>query len=257
MGKRRKKEWFDDEALWEAIFPFLFSEQRFAETPQQVEKALALTKPVGKAVLDLCCGPGRCSVALAEREFQVTAVDKSKHLLNKARAKARAAGVKVEWVHKDMRDFVRAGAFDLVLNMFTSFGYFEDKKEDMDVLRHILNSLRPGGVCLIEGMGKEILAKAFQPTGCQVLADETKLIERREVFDDWTRVRNEWILIRDGKTQSFTFCLTIYSGQELKDRMEAAGFRNVKLYGSLDGEPYGPEAKRLIAVGTKSDVTIR
>lgn len=64
----------------------------------------------------------------------------------------------------DMRDFVRADAFDLVLSMFTSFGYFDDKNEDLQVLRHISNSLRSGGVCLIEVMGKECLARIYQPT---------------------------------------------------------------------------------------------
>lgn len=153
----------------------------------------------------------------------------------------------------DMRDFGRADAFDLVLSMFTSFGYFDDKDEDLGVLRNMLTSLRPGGVCLIEVMGKERLASILQPTTSDVLPDGTKLVQRHEIFDDWTRIRNEWILIRKGRAKSFRFHHTIYSGQELKDRLEQAGFAGVKLHGNLDGDEYGPNAQRLIAVARKPE----
>ena len=251
MTARRKKEWFDNDAFWRDLYPVMFPEQRFAVSPEQVEKVLALTKPGGKAALDLCCGPGRCSVALAQAGFKVTGVDRTKFLLDKARARARAAKTKIEWIQMDMRDFVRADAFDLVLSMFTSFGYFDDKSEDLGVLHNIITSLKSGGVCLIDVVGKERLARVLQPTTSEVLPDGTKLIQRHEIFDDWTRIRNEWILIQRGKAKSFKFHHTIYSGQELRDRLEQLGFANVKLYGNLDGDEYGPKASRLIAVARK------
>ena len=248
---KRKKEWFDDNSFWRELYPFMFPEKRIADADEQIAKALALTKPPGKTVLDLCCGPGRCSIALAKKGFSVTGVDRTTYLLNKARAKAKAARVKIEWVRKDMRDFVRPGSFALVLSMFTSFGYFDDKQEDMTVLENMFASLQPGGVCLIEVLGKERLAKILQPTTSSVLPDGTVMVERHEIFDDWTRVRNEWLLLRNGRMKSFKFHHTIYSGQELRDRMERVGFVAVKLYGNLDGDEYGPTAERLIAIGRK------
>ena len=251
MTTRRKKEWFDDDAFWQELYPFMFAEQRFAEARAQIDKVLALTRPAGRTALDLCCGPGRCSMALAQAGFKVTGVDRTKYLLDKARAKARAAKIKIEWVQTDMRDFARADAFDLALSMFTSFGYFDDKQEDLQVLGNILTSLKPGGVCLIDVMGKECLARILQPTISDVLPDGTKIVQRHEILDDWTRVRNEWILIRKGRAKSFKFHHTIYSGQELRDRMEQVGFADVKLFGNLDGAEYGPDAQRLIAVGRR------
>ena len=251
MNPRRKREWFDDDAFWQEMYPYMFPEERFAAAPEEVEKALARTQPPGKIALDLCCGPGRCSIALARAGFSVTGVDRTKFLLDKARARARTARVKIEWVQMDMRDFLRPDSFDLALSMFTSFGYFDDKTEDLQVLRNMLASLRPGGVCLIEVMGKERLANIFQPTSSEVLPDGTKLVQRREIFDDWTRIRNEWILIRKGRAKSYRFHHTIYSGQELRDRLEQAGFTGVELYGSLDGDEYGRHAQRLIAVARR------
>ena len=247
----RKKEWFDDDSFWRELYAFMFSEQRIVAADEQVADALALTKPGGKAVLDLCCGPGRCSIALAKRGFSVTGVDRTKFLLDKARERARAKHVKVEWVQADMRDFVRADAFGLVLSMFTSFGYFDDQREDLKVLRNMLTSLQPGGRCLIEVLGKERLAKILQATSSSVLADGTLMVERHEIFDDWTRVRNEWLLIKNDKVKRFRFHHTVYSGRELRELMERAGFIEVKLHGSLKGEEYGSDAERLIAIGQK------
>lgn len=251
MPTERKAEWFDDDEFWRDSYPFMFSEELFDATPAQLEKVLALTKPVGNVALDLCCGPGRFAIALAEADFEVTGVDRTVFLLEKARTRAAAAGLQIEWVEKDMRDFVRAETYDLVLNMFTSFGFFDDKDEDVQVLNNILTSLRPGGVCLIDVMGKEQLAKIFQPTTSRALPDGTKLIQRHEIFDDWTRIRNEWILIRQGRVKSFHFHHTLYSGQELRERMQLVGFVDVNLYGNLDGDAYGPDTQRLIAVGRK------
>jgi SAM-dependent methyltransferase len=249
--RKRKKEWFDDDSFWRELYSFMFPEKRIADAQEQIAKVLTLTKPKGKSVLDLCCGPGRCSIALANKGFSVTGVDRTKYLLDRARAKARAARVKIEWAQSDMRDFVRPDSFALVLSMFTSFGYFDDKREDLMVLENMFTSLQPGGACLIEVLGKERLAKILQPTSSTVLPDGTLLVERHEIFDDWTRVRNEWIMIRKGRAKSFKFHHTIYSGQELRDRLQRAGFVSVTLHGNLDGDEYGPNAERLIAIGRK------
>jgi SAM-dependent methyltransferase len=253
MKTTRKKEWFDDNSFWRELYPFMFPEKRFVEADEQVAKALALTKPAGTSALDLCCGPGRCSVALAQRGFSVIGVDSTKYLLDKARARAKAAWVKIKWVQQDMRDFVCPDAFDLALSMFTSFGYFDHKPDDITVLENILASLRSGGICLIDVTGKERLARILHRTTFESLSDGTTLVQRHEIFDDWTRIRNEWLLIRQGRAKRFMFHHTIYSGQELRDRMEQVGFVGVTLYGNLDGDEYGPNAQRLIAVGRKPE----
>lgn len=100
-------------------------------------------------------------------------------------------------------------------------------------------------------VGKEWLAKVFQPTRSSENPDRSLLVERTEIVDDWTRVRNEWILIKEGQARSFRFHLTIYSGQELKDRLLGVGFHEVKFYGDLDGNAYGLNASRLVAVARK------
>ena len=84
-----------------------------------------------------------------------------------------------------MRNFVRPVAYDLVLNLFTSFGYFNDKEDDMRVLRNIHVSLKPTGVCLFDMISKEWLAKHLQVTTSTLLDDGSLLVKRIGVFDDW------------------------------------------------------------------------
>ncbi len=244
-------EWFEDDSFWETLYPIMFDEARFEAAADQVEKCLRLTGFEGRDVLDLCCGPGRHAVLLAKNRFRVTGVDRTRFLLEKARARAEEEGVQVEWIEQDMREFVRPHAFDLVLNLFTSFGYFDDKSEDLRVLRNIHESLREGGAFLIDVIGKEYLARVLQPTSSQKTPDGSLLIERHEVFDDWSRVRNEWTLVKDGQARTWCFHHTIYSAQELKERILDAGFQRANVYGDLDGNEYGAKALRLVAVARK------
>jgi hypothetical protein len=150
-----------------------------------------------------------------------------------------------------MRNFVQKDTYDLALSMFTSFGYFESRDEDSRVLKNIFTSLRPRGQVLLELLGKENLAKIFQPSLAETAPDGAILVQQPQVLEGWSRLRNTWTVIRNRKARRFTIELNLYSGQELRERLELAGFEDVKLYGSLAGEPYGPEARRLIVVGKK------
>jgi SAM-dependent methyltransferase len=241
-------DWFADEAFWTEIYPFEFSDPVIDAGVAQVDRALALSGAAGGAALDLACGPGRHAVPLARRGFRVTAVDLSSFLLAKARARAAAASATVEFVQADMRQFVRAGAFDLAVSLFTSFGYFEDPADDRRVLENVRSSLRPGGVLVMDVAGKERMARVLHPTVSQRTADGALLVQRHDIVEDWGRIRNEWTVVRDGRARTFEFRLRVYSGQELRALLLAAGFTTVTLFGALDGRPYDLEAERLVAL---------
>ena len=245
-------EWFEDDSFWKALYPFMFSERKFDGATDEVRGILDLASLDRGDVLDLACGPGRHAVALAREGFNVTGVDLSPFLLQKAMGLAQEEDVDVEWVLEDMRRFVRPEAFDLVTSIFTSFGYFDDKREDMIVLQNIHRSLREGGALVMELMGKEWLARGFLPTSSEELADGRLLVERREITDDWTRVKNQWTVIEGDRATTFRFEHTVYSGQEMRDRLLDAGFSDVQLFGGLDGREYGLNAHRLVAVARKA-----
>ena len=250
LRKEDTTSWFEDERFWESTYPFIFSAQRFATAEAEVSALAKLTGSPFHRVLDLCCGPGRHSIPLARLGAQVTAVDRSPFLLQKARARAESEPLNIEWVQDDMRSFVRPDEFDLAINLFTSFGYFGDE-EDLTVLRNVFRSLAPGGFFIIDVLGKEILARGFAPSAVEKRPDGSIWVQTREIMDDWYRIRSKWFLIRNQKVTEISFDTALYSGRELADLLKKAGFEKVKLFGSLQGVPYDLEAQRLVAVAQK------
>jgi SAM-dependent methyltransferase len=244
-------EWYADDAFWAAVYPFEFPHPVVDAGVTQVDRAIGLAGARVGDALDLGCGPGRHAVPLARRGFRVTAVDLSAFHLARAHERAAAAGVAVELVQADMRVFARPDAFDLALSLFTSFGYFEDARDDLRVLQNVHRSLRPDGVLVMDVVSKERLARVLHPTVSQRTADGALLVQRHQIVDDRRRVRNEWTLVRDGHARTFKFVLRIYSGQELRALLAAAGFTRIALHGALDGRPYDFEAERLIAVARR------
>jgi len=249
--------WFEDEAFWRELYPYMFPPERFAAAPEQVAQILALANFSGanfsgRPVLDLCCGPGRHAIEFARHGFQVTGVDRTPFLLDRARERALEAAVEVEWVTEDMRRFLRPWSFDLAASLFTSFGYFEEEQQDLSVLRNLHESLNQGGTFVIDVISKERVARNWKDAITTEFPDGTLLLQRPQVLDGWSRLRNQWTLIRNGTAKTFQFEHWIYSGRELQDRLYAAGFAEVRLFGDLQGAPYNVDATRLIAVARKA-----
>src|SRR5271165_6977769 len=242
-----ENNWFEDESFWRDFYPVMFPPERFAAASAEVDQILSLTKPAGQKVLDLCCGPGRHSAEFAKRGFSVTGVDRTGFLLDKAREHSSA----VEWVQQDMREFVRPGFYDLACCLFTSFGYFSDDEENLGVLKNIHANLRPGGVFVIDVLGKERLARVRQEAICTDHPHGIQWLQRPRIQDDWTKVRNEWVLIKDGHARTFWLEHFIYSGRELKDMLLQSGFAAVDLFGDFSGKPYDVDAARLVAVARR------
>ncbi|UCD25314.1 MAG: hypothetical protein JSW51_05175, partial [Gemmatimonadota bacterium] len=77
-------------------------------------------------------------------------------------------------------------------------------------------------------------------------------IQRRKAVDDWSRMENEWILIRDGEMKTYRLRHWIYSAREFRLMLESVGFQKVDFYGDLQGTPYGPTATILLAIAQKA-----
>lgn len=244
-------DWFDNDDFWRIFGDCMFREERFREAEAEIEGVLALTGVETRTVLDLGCGPGRHAIPLAARGLQVTAVDLSSLLLERAEKRAREAGVTVEWSRADMREFTRSAAFDLVISMWTSFGYFDDPEDDLHVLRLCHSALRPGGALLLDVVGKEYVVRNIEPVHLTEYEDGDILIERPMLEAGMTRYSNEWLLLRGERVDRANWHHNLYSGQELADRLRIAGFGDLALYGSLDGDEYDLESARLIAVAWK------
>ena len=247
-------DWFDNVKFWELFYDWMFSPETFNEAWEQAEDIVTLTGIRSGYVLDLCCGPGRHSVPLAKKGFKVTAVDLHQFLLDKAQAYSEKEGLEIEFVQADMRKFVQDDSYDLVINMYSSFGYFQNPDEDYYVLDNVYHSLRKGGKLIVDVRGKEIHAMQNSEIRYHELPNGNLIIDRSKVRDGWTSVDMDWMYVKGGKSYSFQLNYNLYSGAELRALMNKAGFKNVRRYGDLKGIPYNQKAKRLIAVGEKNSV---
>ncbi|MGM0405475.1 MAG: class I SAM-dependent methyltransferase [Thermoplasmatota archaeon] len=243
--------WFENQNFWEDFRSVLFHKDRMRSTSQQVDKIVEiLDLNVGDKILDLCCGVGRHTLEFARRGYEVTGVDLTEKYIEKGERKAKKEGLDAEFVKSDMRDFRRENTYDAAINFFSSFGYFNDERDNFKVIENVHTSLKSSGKFLIDVMGKKVMAREFTQKG-EGRLDDGYFIEERDIKGDWDLLENKWTLIKDDQVHKGTFYIKIYSAQELKEILERAGFTNIDIYGDLERSEYGEKAERLIAVACK------
>ena len=104
----------------------------------------------GDRVLDLGCGWGRHSLALAAHGLNVTGLDLSRDLLALAKYNARRHNLYINWVEADIANLPLRGSFDAVAQFWGNFlTWFPTPQQTLEVLWHVTNLLRPGGRLLI------------------------------------------------------------------------------------------------------------
>ncbi len=247
-----------DEDLSRAVRSCMFPESSFASGPGEVASCLRLAMtPRGSAVLDLACGPGRHTLPLARAGYRVVSVDHSSSYLNElqqrleAEQSMRTKTLQAELVLCDMREFLRPDSFDLALSLYHSLGHFREEEDNRRVLRVLHDSLRLGGSAVVQLVGVETLRKGFQAHISVTLDDGTQLIQRRAPSEDWSWMEVSWTFVHGGMSRSFDLSHRVYSAEELRNELLAAGFGAVSLYGGFDGRAYESTSEKLVAVARR------
>jgi SAM-dependent methyltransferase len=247
-----KKTWHENDCFWKNYRPIMFPAERFERAGKEIDHVLALVKiSPPAAILDLCCGGvGRHSLEFARRNFKVTGVDRTRQYLHEARQLARKEALQINFIRGDMRVFRKANTFDLVVNLFTAFGYFDNPQDDRKVIKNIHASLKKGGQLVMDMLGKEILARNFRERDWYE-HNGTKVLEERTITRNWSWLNNRWYLIKGGKTYTTNLTMRVYSAVELEMLLKSCGFKKVRIYGDLAGSLYNHQARRLVVVAAK------
>ena len=233
------EEWFGREYLE------LYAHRDADEAERHVDffaGLLAAERP--RAVLDLACGAGRHTEALRRRGYRALGTDLSVTLLAQASGLPRVAG---DMRHLSFSD----GAFDWVLNFFTSFGYFERERENFQVLEEIYRVLEPGGGLLIDLFNRERVIRELVPEEIQERAGTRIEIERW--FDGRAQRVNKRIRLLDSDgDETYLESVRAYREEEVVIGLQWAGFEATATFGSFEGEPFHGDSERLIVVGRKT-----
>jgi len=205
--------------------------------------------PPGSKVLDMACGTGRHSILFAENGFSVTAVDLSKNLLSIAKESSRAAGVIINFVHSDIRSFCLSTKFNLAVNLFTSFGYFEDECDNFLILKNAYDHLFENGYFVIDFFNRRYVEDNLIPESRDEIFDEN-IIQRRSI--EGNRVEKQIIIRKNGSEKLFHESVRMYRKEELFKALKAEGFKIRKFFGDSSGKSFDLESSpRIIIIAQK------
>ncbi len=228
------------------------AQRRFPQqTAAEAEFILKLLEPKpGAKILDVPCGNGRLSLALAEKGFQLTGVDLCEELLNDARKSANEKKLAINFDHRDMRDLPWKNEFDGVYCWGNSFAYLGDEG-DQAFLKAVFAALKPGGRFALEtGVCAESvfitrLQRAWFPLGdLYFLVDTAYDPAAGTLTSSYTVIQND----RQEKKQA---TYRVYTYRQIAQMMRDIGFADIRGFGSMEQAPYALGSPRLYLVATK------
>ena len=225
------KEWFNSENYLR-----VYSHRNQEEAERLVELiAKSVNLQAHSSVLDMACGAGRHAVTFAKLGFKVTAVDISQLLISEAKKSADLEGVELNFVLSDILEFETSKKFDLVVNLFTSIGYFDSDEENYAVIKKAYDLLNNGGYFVLDYFNKDFLLKNLIPT--TVLSENgTRITQNRSI--ERTRIVKKITIENEGSSEEFYESVRLYSYEEILTCLKNAGFNVEKQYGDYFGNKY-------------------
>jgi SAM-dependent methyltransferase len=200
----------------------------------------------GMRVVDLACGKGRHAIYLNKLGFDVTGVDLSPRSIAQANCHANE---RLHFEVHDLRTYVSEQKFDVALNLFTSFGYFQSSDEDVQVLRNIHDSLTVDGLLLIDFMNVEKVLSTL-------IEHESKTINGIQFqisrwYDDQFLYKKIQC-VDEASTFEFTEKVQLISLGKFEQLFEATGFSLMETMGNYQLEPFRiSESDRLILLSKR------
>jgi SAM-dependent methyltransferase len=237
--------------LWRAA---VTPEQTQAEVDFLVRVVLALTP--GARVLDVPCGNGRHSLALAVRGYSVVGVDLAREFIAEAQAAGQARGLKnAEFRLADMRDLpwgsgAKPAEFDAAFCLGNSFGYLEHE-DSLHFLRAVAAALQPGGRFLLEtGTAAECLLPHLEEHSEHTIGGITmRSVNRYDATQGRLYCEDEFE--RRGRRETRSSSQAVYTAAELARMLRFAGLEAKTFFGGTDGSEFRLGARDLLIVAEK------
>ena len=222
------KNWFD---TWfnSPYYHLLYKDRDFSEADKFISNLIEQLNPSpNHSFLDIACGKGRHSVSINEKGFKVEGIDLSKESIDYANS---FTNERLHFNVHDMRKVYKKEEFDFILNLFTSFGYFDSDKENEDAIKAMSENLKKGGRIVIDFMNaKKIISNLVEKEDKKVehlLFKINRKVEKGYIIKD---------IKFDDNNQSYHFeekvrALTL---NDFKDLVDKAGLKIINLWGDYD-----------------------
>lgn len=219
---------------------------------REVSRLLELLElPSGARVLDCPCGQGRHAHLLAEAGFDVDGLDYSKPLLDVA--KKRGTSRTLRYTQGDMRSLPSKWTrrFDGVVNLFTSFGFFDNPGDDLAVLAEFARVLKPGGVLIWHGGSRDGVMSKFLARDWWSTADGTVFGQERrfDPLSGFLEITSTWR--GPGGDGERTHRIRLYTASELAARMREVGLVVEQAFDAWTPRPLSRRAGEMLLVARR------
>ena len=204
-------------------------------------------------VLDLGCGTGSMTMALAELGYDMTGVDYSPEMLDVARARAEAGGHDILWLCQDMREFELYGTVDAAVCCLDCINHLTEIEDVVRCFKLVHNYLIPDGIFVFDINGRYKFENVY--------AEETYAMEEeggvciwQNYYDEETRLCDFYITLFkedcDGKYTRYDEeqCERMYLLSEIKKALKSSGLEFIGAYSDFDMKPGGDESERIYIV---------
>lgn len=238
-----EKEWFTD---WfdTSYYHTLYKHRDYSEASEFIDNITQFLqlKP-NTSCWDLCCGKGRHSIYLNKKGYKVVGTDLSEQSIIQANKSANAT---LDFYTQDMRTLFRTNYFDVVFNLFTSFGYFDKRQDDVRVFSSVYKSLKPNGLFVFDFLNAQCVRNNFvanmEPTIDGITFHITKTIENHTVIKNIDFTDNN-------KAYHFEERVKLFDKSYFDGLAQECGFTLLHTFGNYQLEPFDLQTSpRLILV---------
>ncbi len=243
----KKQEWFE---CWfdSPYYHILYKRRDEKEARIFLDNLVHYLKPLpGARILDVACGKGRHSVYLNQQGFDVTGFDLSPESIEYDQ---QFEDEKLSFFLHDMREIFRINYYDFVFNLFTSFGYFEKERDNAKTIYANAQSLKPGGVLVLDYFNSAKVKSALVP-------EETKTIDGIE-FHIQKKITGGNIFKKinftdQGKKFEYYEQLSLFTKNDFEKYFSAYKLSIIDIFGDYNLNSYDEKSSdRLILIAQKN-----
>jgi SAM-dependent methyltransferase len=249
--RRQRRHW------WEELFNDDYLRTLSPLDDAQVETEAdwiehALGVEGGAAVLDVACGVGRHALELAQRGYDVTGIDLSPTMVQRAETLCLGAPRRPAFTVGDMLALDYEECFDAAFCVGSSFGFFDDQR-NADVATRVHRSLKDNGTFLLQVINRDHAIQS-QPAMAWFEGDGCVCMEESSVNYITSRLNvKRTVIFDDGRQREIEYSVRLYSLHELGQLLHQSGFRILEVSGHVrtPGAFFGPSSRELIILAQK------
>lgn len=240
------KEWFNTK-----YYHILYKNRDDSEASAFIDRLITYLSPQPDAhFLDVACGKGRHSKYLNSKGYNVTGIDISPKSIEEAKLYQNET---LHFEVADMRQPFAENNFDIALNLFTSFGYFECEEDDLAALQNICRAMKPDGRFVLDFFNAEKVLKQIVPHEIKTI-DEIAFTISKKI--EGQRIIKNISFETNGKFYSYTEKVEIIDKKRFEALFAQTDFEIVEVFGDYQLSAYDPQASdRLIFVVQKNSAS--